>query len=369
MAKINIDKFIADLIKASDYGTMNMLLDCLKEQGLECENGEILEIEKPQDTFQIKIKDKNEDERVIKALKEGFKYHQLFNPTFGGIPCIEIVNWLESQGEKKPADMVEPKFKVGDWICNGGGNPCKVNYIFGNCYEIRSYEIRSTEDIRYNKPISDVDANYHLWTIKDAKDGDVLAFDNSHIIIVKKSHNSTWGWRLSRWCHLLDGEFEAVEYHTKVEGLHPATKEQCDYLFKKMKEAGYTFDFEKKELKKIEPNDEESTLSEDERIRKGITQSLKRYTKCVEDGNDAAYAKDFLVKETEKQIEWFEKQCEQKSFDYEQKSTDNIDVCVGKENDNIILQFMAEGRNISDFTITKEEALAIAEQIKEIVDL
>ena len=39
----------------------------------------------------------DEYERVMKALKEGFKYHQLFNPTFGGIPCIEIVNWLEKQ--------------------------------------------------------------------------------------------------------------------------------------------------------------------------------------------------------------------------------------------------------------------------------
>lgn len=43
----------------------------------------------------------DEDERIIKALKEGFKYHQLFNPTFGGIPCKEIVNWLEKQGKKR----------------------------------------------------------------------------------------------------------------------------------------------------------------------------------------------------------------------------------------------------------------------------
>lgn len=41
------------------------------------------------------------DERIIKALKEGFKYHQLFNPTFGGIPCNEIVNWLEKQGKER----------------------------------------------------------------------------------------------------------------------------------------------------------------------------------------------------------------------------------------------------------------------------
>lgn len=41
------------------------------------------------------------DNRIIEALKEGFKYHQLFNPTFGGIPCREIINWLERQDEVK----------------------------------------------------------------------------------------------------------------------------------------------------------------------------------------------------------------------------------------------------------------------------
>ena len=35
-------------------------------------------------------------------MKEGFKYHQLSNnPTFGGIPCTEIVNWLEKQREQE----------------------------------------------------------------------------------------------------------------------------------------------------------------------------------------------------------------------------------------------------------------------------
>lgn len=48
----------------------------------------------------------SEDERFIKALKEGFKYHKLFNPTFGGISCIEIENWLDKKGEKKSSDEV-----------------------------------------------------------------------------------------------------------------------------------------------------------------------------------------------------------------------------------------------------------------------
>jgi hypothetical protein len=46
-----------------------------------------------------------------------------------------------------------------------------------------------------------------------------------------------------------DGEFGYTENGNSI---HPATKEQRDLLFQKMHEAGYTFDFEKKELKKIE---------------------------------------------------------------------------------------------------------------------
>ncbi len=42
-------------------------------------------------------------------------------------------------------------------------------------------------------------------------------------------------------------------YNMFVYNIHPATKEQRDLLFQKMEEAGYEWDGEKKELKKIEP--------------------------------------------------------------------------------------------------------------------
>ena len=53
----------------------------------------------------------------------------------------------------------------------------------------------------------------------------------------------------------------------------PATKEQRDLLFSKMKEAGYEWDSKKKELKKIEVTSKES---EDERIRKGLITAVSR---------------------------------------------------------------------------------------------
>ena len=48
--------------------------------------------------------------------------------------------------------------------------------------------------------------------------------------------------------------------------------------------------------------------SEDKEIRKDIISNLKRYVNCIKDGYDASSAKDFVVKEIEKQIAWLEKQ-------------------------------------------------------------
>ena len=97
------------------------------------------------------------------------------------------------------------------------------------------------------------DTYFRNWTIQDARNGDVLASDNGVIILVKESRNSSWGYRLSYHCAVLcDDKFEPREFHVDPTKFLPATKKQRDTLFKKMYEAGYTFDFEKKELKEID---------------------------------------------------------------------------------------------------------------------
>lgn len=52
----------------------------------------------------------------------------------------------------------------------------------------------------------------------------------------------------------LDKCFSFGDYkiHDEILNSVPATKEQRDFLFQKMKEAGYEWDAERKELKKIE---------------------------------------------------------------------------------------------------------------------
>lgn len=169
----------------------------------------------------------------------------------------KCIAWLEKQGKKESNDKIEPKFKLfkpGDWITNGA---CTI-------------QITSVNDIFYlhdndciGGDIESIDKEYHLWTIGDAKPGDIL-IDNWRelkypvIFILKDFKKVNHGLCIPSdyhsFCYL-----KANDTHTFcVEGWHhknniqPANKEQRDLLFSKMREAGYEWDVEKKELKKIE---------------------------------------------------------------------------------------------------------------------
>lgn len=41
-----------------------------------------------------------DDEKIITALMQGLRYHQLFNPTFGEVPNAEIIAWFKSLKER-----------------------------------------------------------------------------------------------------------------------------------------------------------------------------------------------------------------------------------------------------------------------------
>lgn len=96
--------------------------------------------------------------------------------------------------------------------------------------------------------------NYHKnsQTIQNAKDGDVIFYDAGWTCIFKCIH----GIWFSSYCFITDdGEFHTgYERHavdSTVNGnAHPATKEQCDRLFQKIKEAGYKWNPETKTLER-----------------------------------------------------------------------------------------------------------------------
>lgn len=90
------------------------------------------------------------------------------------------------------------------------------------------------------------------WKLSDANVGDILAFDNDTIVIFKDFYNSE---SFHSYCHIEDCIFDFSKDELpdlwNSEGFKPATKEQCNILFQKIKEAGYEWDINKKELRKL----------------------------------------------------------------------------------------------------------------------
>lgn len=202
--------------------------------------------------------------------------------------------WLEKQGkqilanstknckdEHKPADKVEPKFKAGKWIVNNISKEVFLIKSINNGYCI-------LEDIKCNiisSCLTTCESESHLWTIQDAKDGDVLYSPCLSLLWIFKSRDSVYcGCNLN----YNDGAFCGEGYIERPTDAIPATKIQRDVLMEAMADAGYTFDFEKKELKKIEqkPTDKEmkETLrTEYEKGRADVIAEMQNHAWSEED--------------------------------------------------------------------------------------
>ena len=95
--------------------------------------------------------------------------------------CMLFLYGNEKQGEQKPTDKVEPKFKAGDFIINEYGFIMQIDGIDDSMYV---YHV--LDDNRLLKhDITKTDESCHLWTIQDAKDGDVLAAHECLVLFKK----------------------------------------------------------------------------------------------------------------------------------------------------------------------------------------
>jgi hypothetical protein len=138
---------------------------------------------------------------------------------------------------------------------------CKILNI-----ENGEYIIESIYGYQGHNNFETFDKNYHLWTLADAKEGDVLASKDGDDILIFRRLNTTEGF--SSYYDLRGkGELEWTSRN-----FIPATKEQCDLLFQKMKEANYEWNTEKKELKEIEQTS--SWSEEDEKMVKDIIAAI-----------------------------------------------------------------------------------------------
>ena len=167
--------------------------------------------------------------------------------------------YIEKQGEQK----TEPKFKNGQWI------------VWQNkCYKVNDndcgYELIDQSGLSTSLEYGTIDESARLWDItKDAKDCDVLHASNFSfdcIFIFDRLDNWEFdepnGERAVATGHCcLTLSADNMEFCIQgpdcieVDTVKPATNIQRTLLEKAMADAGYTFDFEKKELKKIEPEE------------------------------------------------------------------------------------------------------------------
>ena len=189
--------------------------------------------------------------------------------------CCYSVDCLLFPGKDQTWDSVEikhpykKKFEVGDWITDGWNPPVKVSgFSLGFTYYFSEGNIAS-------QGWKVAEENYHIWTLKDAKPGDVLAFDwaeeNGHVqkdgsvkwqkIVIFKSlnGNTVEGYG----CTFVNNKLTFVDvettYYSKTwsNTLKPATQEQRDLLYATMEKAGYKWDSDKQDVVKCaksEPN-------------------------------------------------------------------------------------------------------------------
>jgi len=259
--------------------TAGALFQLINTGKLEYEEGSLL-LEKPDDTpkslevMTVPVKSQGEQESTCPSynsvhnvkfpfpFKAKVKSNEKIVTILNGQLSMDCKEWIKYQSdvedgymvyepeelvniEQKPANKVKPKFKVGDYVVG--------KYISGYISEIRD----DCYLLDYQGFSIDKQDKYHLWTIQDAKKGDILQANKCTLIFDSLAKDMDGNTVISSWYHCNTKTFYGMGTCKPdlwvIEGVTPATKEQRELLFSKMKEAGYEWDSEKKELKKIEP--------------------------------------------------------------------------------------------------------------------
>ena len=194
-----------------------------------------------------------DDPRVQELAKKLCREYasKLYNPS---------ISSNTGKNEQKSVDKIEPrpKFKVGDWVVDNRGYVWRIEgklkgilnhfYLLGG---VKGDETRPTIDY--------VDKTFHLWTLQDVKDGNVLLFYSDY-----KGKKMFYIGIVEKYVGKLDGcsntfkTYVGMDWDNNLQigrymgcdDIQPATKEQRDTLMKAINDAGYEWDIEKKELKK-----------------------------------------------------------------------------------------------------------------------
>ncbi len=188
----------------------------------------------------------SEDGRIRKEIISIVKSYRESCITEGNHRFDDCIAWLEKQKAKEDIDRmapiyedkesfesdidtINPRFKVDDWITDG-------EYIL-KIIDIRQldYILQSQDGKVVDDTISYVDEHFHLWTIKDARDDEVLVDDiDGRPFIFKDFSDSNHPNSPVAYCGInseCDFRVSYGSYRWTDKDVKPSTKEQRDRLF------------------------------------------------------------------------------------------------------------------------------------------
>ena len=257
------------------------------------------EILKADDIYQISMNDAMVDEAKSKATEAlskmaigellGIKNQDEQKPYDQREECLNCqFNYAgECKGscamkrsEQNYDDNVKPKFSKGDCIIRNTDGYIHNTYYIKDVFD--DYYVCTELNSKYNVTFTFKEAHntFKLWSISDAKDGDVLVED-SCLFIIKKLNDD---FSADTYCVLhVDGDYENnCRLIFDYKDTYPATKEQCEVLFNRIKMENYEWDPEKKELKKlnIKPkfNEGDWVVDEEDNSVHQIKQAIENVT-------------------------------------------------------------------------------------------
>lgn len=226
-------------------------------------------------------------------------------------------------------------------------------FVKGKAYPCRNGYVENGEGL--SSLYDECRDYFRPWHQQDAHPGDVLTIHDmgalTPTVFIFNKHKgdllveSSCYVTASGFPQFVGQEFKPMKIKIANQGITPATKEERDLLFEKMHEAGYVWDAEKLELKKYKPVE-----------KKEVTGKLKEMLDNID---------PVELEETQKEMMEESASTDDTFFDDYRKTDGEYDEVHISEHDHksVHLQFTAEGRNISDFLISRIDALILANSI------
>ena len=192
----------------------------------------------------------SEDERIRKEISD-FLLSSTDLRLIGNTKRYDWVSWLENWpkvGEINLRPKPEPKFEVGDWVVLYPSE-IEANRKVVQISRVERCQLNmywTTEGTWFG---DGTDAR--LWTIKDAKNGDILTGPNGPFMFLGCTDKEHPGCPVAYFGINSCNDFYAssgLHWWCDYVGVQPATEEQYDFLFQKMYKAGYEWNSETKTL-------------------------------------------------------------------------------------------------------------------------